>query len=293
MPHTDYLSSSERVASRCICCGNDNLEKNSAILMPFIAHRVFDWRPVLIDDSWQLKTIPNGYAYSVCNSLYCSDCDFLFLDMRFTDSEMARLYSDYRGPDYESLREHYEPGYAARNKLLNHEVTYTNQVEEFIRPYVTFPPAILDFGGDTGKNSPFKNSCKQLDIYDISNKDTVPGARLISKEDAIKVKYDLIVCAQTLEHVPNPFSVLTEIRSLMRKDTLLYIELPCEEIMKQPPQARSAKRHWHEHINFYSENSIVRLLLNCALQVSAIRSLDVEVANKPVSIFQVLAVSSD
>ena len=95
-----------------------------AILMPFIAARTFGWHSVVIDDSWGLKTIKNGMAYSICNSLACRECNHLFLDIRFSDSEMSSLYQDYRGQDYVRLRDSFEPGYAIRNKALINGVSF-------------------------------------------------------------------------------------------------------------------------------------------------------------------------
>jgi hypothetical protein len=65
--------------------------------MPFVAHRVFGWEPVEITEDWGLKTINNGMAYSVRNSLLCDNCGHLFLDIRFNESEMNSLYEGYRG----------------------------------------------------------------------------------------------------------------------------------------------------------------------------------------------------
>ena len=75
----------ERIATSCPCCGGSNLSKSLAILMPFVAHRVFGYKPFKIESSFGLKDIKNGYAYSVCNSLVCRNCQFLFLDIRFSD----------------------------------------------------------------------------------------------------------------------------------------------------------------------------------------------------------------
>ena len=85
------------IATQCICCGNKKLKNSPAILMPFISSRVFGWDPVLIDNSWGLNTIKDGNAYAICKSLYCTICNFLFLDIRFSDSELRNLYFDYRG----------------------------------------------------------------------------------------------------------------------------------------------------------------------------------------------------
>ncbi|MFN7883189.1 MAG: class I SAM-dependent methyltransferase [bacterium] len=258
--------------------------------MPFIAHRAFDWRPVVIDDSWGLKSLAKGHAYSVCNSLFCNDCQLLFLDIRFDDKEMSRIYSGYRNEEYVALREHYEPGYRSRNELLNKGVTFLHEVEAFIRPHLRGKPAVLDWGGDTGKNTPFKNENRQLDIYDISGKETILGARRVSKEVLSKCTYDLVVCSQVLEHVPYPADVLNEIRDCMGKDTLLYIELPHEDLMKQATtNLVSSKRHWHEHINFFSKSALERLLSRVGFEVLNIRSIDVETPGKRSGIFQAIS----
>src|SRR5665647_1136619 len=101
----------ERIASSCVICGSCALKKSPAILMPFVAHRTFGWEPVEITDDWGLKTIRNGMAYSICNSIQCSNCGLLFLDIRFNESEMNSLYDGYREKQYTELREKYEPGY--------------------------------------------------------------------------------------------------------------------------------------------------------------------------------------
>jgi hypothetical protein len=75
--------------------------------MPFVAHRVFGWEAVEITEDWGLKTINNGMAYSVCNSLLCDNCGHLFLDIRFNEGEMNSLYEGYRGQEYTELRERY------------------------------------------------------------------------------------------------------------------------------------------------------------------------------------------
>ena len=82
----------DHVASHCVCCGGADLQRSPAVLMPFIAHRIYQWEPVLIDESWGLQTISDGHAYSLCHSLLCLDCHLLFLDIRFSNAESSRLY---------------------------------------------------------------------------------------------------------------------------------------------------------------------------------------------------------
>lgn len=280
----------ERVATRCVCCEGGELESSPAVLMPFVAHRVFNWRPVVVDESWGLQTIPKGQAYSVCNSLYCKACDFLFLDIRFSDSEMSNLYRDYRGPDYESLREQYEPGYTLRNQQLKNGGVYAEQVEEFIAPHLKPDPRILDWGGDTGKNSPFRRANKFLHIYDISQKDVVSDALCVSKDETLLYQYDLVVCSEVLEHVPYPSDLLVDIRERMGKDTVLYVEVPYEPLMKLQIESPEAyKRHWHEHINFFSLKALRNLLMACGFSVVESRPASINMDGSVVDVIQCLA----
>ena len=60
------------------------LKNSPAVLMPFVAERVFNWKQIKIDKTWGLNTIQNGQTYSICNTLLCSKCNFVFLDIRFS-----------------------------------------------------------------------------------------------------------------------------------------------------------------------------------------------------------------
>lgn len=262
--------SPERIATSCVCCGGGRLESSPAVLMPFVAHRVFGWAPVEIDDSWGLETIANGRAYSICRSLHCSTCGHLFLDIRFDDAELRRLYGGYRDAEYVALREHYEPGYRARNETLRTGVPYVPSIERFLAPYVPSAPRILDWGGDTGKNTPFAGTRASHLIYDISDASPVAGARRVARDEVTPADFDLICCNMVLEHVPFPVALLEDIRQAMAGETMLYVEVPFEGLMVEHPTAPHLhKRHWHEHINFFSRRSLREALQRAGFTVVA------------------------
>ncbi|MBM3856398.1 MAG: class I SAM-dependent methyltransferase [Verrucomicrobia bacterium] len=245
--------------------------------MPFVAHRALGHAPIKIDETWGLKTVPIGIAYTLCHSTFCSNCSFLFLDMRFSERELSSLYEGYREKEYTKLREHYEPGYKNRNDILTGGVTYLPQIEEFLTPFLTFPIKTLDWGGDTGRNTPFKTKNSLLHIYEINNKQPIQGAKVVDKKIILKTSYDLIVCSNVLEHVPYPSDLLLEIKEAMNPETILYLEVPFEEIMQHANGDKNLhlkKRHWHEHINFYSEESLRRLVANCGFDVIALNNLN-------------------
>jgi hypothetical protein len=255
------------IADRCICCAGSNLLSSPAILMPFVAHRTLGWAPVDIDDTWGLRDVPQGRAVSICNSLFCSDCNVCFLDIRFSDEQMSKLYMDYRGHSYVELRSRYEPGYGVRNQSLKVGRGYEDTVEQFLAPFINTPVKLLDWGGDTGINTPFKGQLDVFDIFDISELDTVPGARRVSEEEAGRNNYSLIVCSQVLEHVPWPHLTLERIANCMAPSTVLYLEVPLEDLVLKSAPLPFSKRHWHEHINFFSEESIFKLAKRVGMDV--------------------------
>jgi len=274
---------SSRTAQKCICCDSEQLKQMPAVLLPFISHRVFDWAPVEIDDSWDLGRygIKNGMAYSLCNSLQCVQCDHLFLDIRFNDEEMSKLYDGYREEEYIKLRDLYEDGYRQRNQKLNLGYNYVRDIEAFLLPHVGRANglAILDWGGDTGKNTPFHNKNNKLHIYDISDRPVIGEAQKVDKVAAQSSQYDLVVCSNVLEHVPYPSSVLKEIREAMSTDTILYIELPYENLVRRAEERSSlgdlytTKRHWHEHINFFNARSIEKILYKMNFEILELETL--------------------
>lgn len=277
----------ERVARHCVCCGSGTLESHPAILMPFVADRAFGWQPAVIDESWGLQTIPSGTAYTVCKSLWCPECGLLFLDIRFSEAEMAGIYCGYRGAEYTRLREHYEPGYAARNQQLDQGVSYIAEVEHFLRPLVGDTPHVLDWGGDTGRNTPFRGRSQMCDVYDISDKPVVAGARRVDHGQALGSTYDLVVCSNVLEHIPYPEDTLRDIVAAMDTHSVLYVEVPFEDTVRTvPSQPHLHKRHWHEHVNFFSEDSLHRLMERCGLEVVSSGQLFVTTAGKSTYLFQ-------
>lgn len=291
MSVTLFDSRNSRVASHCICCHSANLNRSPAILMPFVASRVFGWEPVEITPEWGLRDIRPGHAYSVCNSVQCADCGVLFLDIRFNDAEMSALYRGYRNEAYTALRDRFEPGYRERNQIYVDGSFYIPQIEAFLEPHVTPAPRVLDWGGDTGLNTPFRTRSALLHVYDISDKDVVEGAVRVDKSIVAGTDYDLIVFSNVLEHVPFPIDTLAEIATEMGPQTLLYIEIPHEDLMRLSPgstELHRQRKHWHEHINFFSEASLEPLLNASGLTPVEIRKLEVTAGGRQAHTFSIV-----
>ncbi len=279
-----------KIARKCVCCDGGDLARNPAVLAPFVANRVFGWEPAEVTSAWGLRDIGEGRAYSVCNSLVCGDCGLIFLDMRFDDEEMSALYAGYRGADYCATRERFEPGYAARNALLQQGAPYIPVIEEFLTPHLPTQPRILDWGGDTGVNTPLRGRAAAHHVYDISDQPTVAGALRVEREVVLRENYDLIVLSQVLEHVPDPRAILAELVAAMRPQTRLYVEVPHEDLVRLRGAGPAAlKRHWHEHVNFFTPEALDRLHAGLGLEIVARASHEVVAGGRGDHVFSILS----
>ena len=52
------------IARRCICCHSQDLAKAPAVLMPFVAYRVFGHEPLEILPEWGFRDLRPGMAYT-------------------------------------------------------------------------------------------------------------------------------------------------------------------------------------------------------------------------------------
>jgi hypothetical protein len=214
-------------------------------------------------------------------------CGALFLDIRFSDGEMARLYHGYRDAMYVQQRERFEPGYAERNRSFESGSSYIGLVEELLISHLPNQhPKVLDWGGDTGINTLFRQSASVLHVYDISAVPVVHGARSVTRREFLP-DYDLIVLSQVLEHVPNPEAIIRDIVPVMHKDSILYIEVPYEDLMRgTPPDGMTshdlyrAKRHWHEHVNFFAHAALHALVTRCGLETAELTTMSVTTAGR-------------
>jgi len=259
-----------RIASACICCESTALESSPAILMPFVAHRVFGWTPVEITPDWGLRTVPTGLAYPLCNSVECQACGALFLDIRFDEAEMGALYGGYRGPEYAAERERFEPGYLAHNAEILVRSGGTEEQEAFLARHVPERPRVLDWGGDSGAHTPFRGKAAALHVFDVSGQPVVDGARAVGRSEIEAGAYDLVVLSHVLEHMPVPGDLLTDIRAALAPQTVLYVEVPHEPLVAEARGERglaARKKHWHEHVNFFTEAGLRALLHRAGLAI--------------------------
>jgi trans-aconitate methyltransferase len=120
----------------------------------------------------------------------------------------------------------------------------------------------------------------------------IPGAESVELEQIGQNRYDLVTCSQVMEHVPHPLELLQCLLPALGPDTLLYLEVPHEALVREHPcslELAPLKRHWHEHVNFFTETAMRRLLARLGLVVVDILHLPVDLSWTRGEIMGVLA----
>jgi hypothetical protein len=210
--------------------------------------------------------------------VHCRHCNFYFSKYRPNDEEMQRLYTSYRGDEYQKQRQKYEPEYTkelVERSYYNKELDMKRRdaLVEFVKPYVDFSKVttVLDYGGDEGQMIPhqFENARKY--VYDISGNQTVAGVSMMNDLDVVKrTSWDFMMCCQLLEHVSNPHEVISTLASCLSDGSYLYLEVPAKAPFRQYSDVEI-----NEHISFYSKETMYEIGNIFQLQVKSVEIFNV------------------
>lgn len=113
-------------------CSSQNIIKSPAVVMPFVSYRIFGWKPVEISAEHNLRTLTHGTSYQICCSCFCHACDFVFTDLRFDEEELTRLYKDYRGAEYVTQKQMFEPDYISIDNYLKKQVKQLKEIKNLL-----------------------------------------------------------------------------------------------------------------------------------------------------------------
>jgi hypothetical protein len=250
----------------CPACHSKNIHLSPSKLSKFVVWRITG---VKVEDP-----VDN-------NGILCYSCDFLGSQLRFTEEESQRLYSDYRGDLYNAMRIECEPHYA--NRLLEFsDPAYIEGrkqgLDRLIAKNIEISSVhqILDFGGDTGIFIPdyFVNSEKF--VYDISGVNLLPGVQSFDPTNFNR-SIDFLMCCHVLEHSSDPDTILTEIKKFIDKNSWIYFEVPNNPYLTLP-------KAFHEHINIFNISSLTSLLIrNGFAIIDSYESKNLSVLSKLVS----------
>lgn len=267
-----------KVIDYCPCCGSTAIKKSYGFVAPFVTTRIFGWpatsrfEPILkrfgLDRiPWVRKQLAKRLVHMQSGIIICRNCKFVCSDVRFDEDEMARYYEDFMGPTYTAQRVEVEPEFASIRPKIHSPDEFRRRVSyvgEFLSKHLSSAlpriKRVIDYGGGDGRAIPiylFWNA--DIFVYDISDKPVSEGVERLVSLDGVK-RFDLALCCHTLEHVPFPQRIAEQIFAILEPDSWLYIEVPKELPDKLLQTERLSGLIFHEHINYFHENSIRALL---------------------------------
>jgi hypothetical protein len=263
--------------STCVICEQPIRCLKKALVAPFVAERIWKKPPFCVD------------------LVKCDACGFMFYNPRLEDEELQREYAGWRSDEYFKMRNSFEPWYTTKfNEDLGSAKSYENRralLGPSVRKHVGQRKIsrILDYGGDHGDLIKGLFEGAELFVYDISGATPLQGVTP-TKEPA-SCKADLIVNSNVLEHVGFPRVLVGQILEAAPKGGLVLVEVPCEFAMgfsriarriaqvglmslRRPSRAPQLFRPaalymMHEHINYFTENSLTTLMRSCGSTVIA------------------------
>jgi hypothetical protein len=281
MYNVPYVWGAEVIAvDRCVVCGGALGSSRRGVVTPFVAQRI-----------WQRSAFPIELAS-------CTDCGFAFFNPRLEPGEEALLYRGYRGEEYQKSRQSFEPWYSEQlNASIGapgawrHRIGLLQQLfhQRLKLDGRTFGN-VLDFGGDHGELIAELVPASRRFVYEISGVPPVAGVEsLHSLEECRRYRFDLIVTSNVLEHVGAPRELVGQIASIATPGTLVFNEVPLESVTDWRSRLKRAVQvGWlaarrpaiavkimrpgifnlmHEHVNYFSERSLNRLMEACGFQI--------------------------
>lgn len=263
--------------SSCVICEQSIRRLKRALVAPFVAKRIWNREPFCVE------------------LVECTGCGFMFYNPRLEEDELQREYAGWRSPDYFEMRHSFEPWYTAKfNEELGSVHTYDTRralLGPRVREHIGGRKInrVLDYGGDHGDLIAGLIPDAELFLYDISGSTPLPG--VVPTKDPASCSPDLIVNSNVLEHVGFPRTLVSQIFQAAPKGGLVLLEVPCElalglsrkgrriaqvglMALKRPSLMphilRPASLYMmHEHINYFTERSLVTLMRHCGGNVIA------------------------
>lgn len=263
--------------SSCVVCEGPIRRLKRALVAPFLATWIWNRKPFCVD------------------LVRCDSCGFMFYNPRLAGSDLQRLYLDYRSNEYQQSRHASEIWYTEKfNYDLASPESYRGRrttLAQTLKPHLGERKIerILDYGGDRGDLVAGLFDGAQAFVYDISG--VAPAVGVTTVSDPAACAADLIVNSNVLEHVGFPRELVREILAASPAEGLVYLEVPCElpigvkRIARRLAQVgiMAVTRPWlsasvlrpaslymmHEHINYFTPQTLVTLMMSCGGDVVA------------------------
>ena len=217
-----------------------------------------DLRKVTLFDVWF-----HGKDLVTLTTQCCKVCGFVCFNPRPDAGDILRKY--------EFLSQHEPMGilHKKTDRGLRNEQIRSERLVSLTAAFRDLQDArILDVGGGDGRLlKSFLNHSSKCFVVDF-NDQPIEGVIRLGKsiEDIETSEFDVIVCSHVIEHVADPRQMLLQLKSLLVRGGLLYVEVPFELWFDAPIGYDPVT-----HINFFTKQSLATVLLSAGFAATKIR----------------------
>ena len=235
----------------------------------------------------KIEFTKNGFNY-----IECAHCGMLYISPRpsiqilnefYPQAESYKVFDKYIFPSSQEVR---------REKIFKPRV---KKVLDFCEKYSITKDKIIEIG--TGYGTFCEEMVKTKNFKEVVGVETSDSlAKTCSKlgfrlyngllEDLnIDEKFDVAVAFEVLEHIFNPEKFLQKIYSILNKNSFLLITFPAWSGFDNSILREHARAIDHEHLNYFTEESITILLSRIGFEVLEITTpgeMDVDIVRKEI-----------
>lgn len=285
--------------TKCLCCDSDDLKIYPSIISDFISDYVLNKTSEICFlyecNNCSMRFFNQRFNDDEIIRLYQNyRNDDYFLARNNTEFWYTKTFNDSIGNDESEIE--------SRKKRMENFLK-SNLDTGIIH-------SILDYGGDRGQFIPDCFKCDKY-VYEVSDSLVLPGIKKITEQiDLKKYDFDLIILSNIFEHLSSPDEFIKMLLSSIsdkKQNQYFYIEIPLERwnllfiknkksyisylnyltkhknlriILDFITTISRAKLNiippggfikLSEHINFYSEESLIKLLNRNSLDVISIQ----------------------
>jgi ubiquinone/menaquinone biosynthesis C-methylase UbiE len=169
----------------------------------------------------------------------CNDCELVFVDPMPSEEILQNYNSNYfitahGGIPQDVIAQSFFSGIAGLR--LNH-------IEYYLQKNRLRVSDILEIGPGTGIFAKkWRSAYPENNYYAVETDTSCYGSLeetgvIISKPEEIKgldKEFDLVIMSHVLEHVSDPTGFLTSIKEFLKKDGVIFIEVPCNDWQHKP-----------------------------------------------------------
>jgi 2-polyprenyl-3-methyl-5-hydroxy-6-metoxy-1,4-benzoquinol methylase len=232
----------------CVCCG-------SKIFAPFLECE--------------------GFGYVRCN-----ECGLVQMNPQPLTDEIIARYSSVFGKNYLSYEIENENAFLKLQQYALKDARFF-RLEKALMLNAKSKPAILDIGCATGALLLFLEE-RGWHVTGVEISPAAEYARNVHKLDVRSLpleeikfpceSFDVVLASHLIEHLNNPFSFLSEIRRILKKDGAVFITTPNISGF----QARLYRERWRsaifDHLYLFSKRTLKNIFIKTGFKTKRIRT---------------------